>query len=154
MTLYYLDASALVKRYVAETGSAFVTRLTSSSESNEIWLATIGCVELVAALYRRVNTGALTSSSAWNAEQAFRGDWQQVFQPIDLNASILARAMGLAKLHLLRAYDAVQLATAVDLQVNRRALNLSWPIFVSADQRLNQAALAEGLLVDDPNRYP
>jgi predicted nucleic acid-binding protein len=154
MTLYYLDASALVKRYVAEPGSAFVTRLTSPSASNEVWLATIGCVELVAALYRCVNTGALSSSSAWNAEQAFRGDLQQMFQPIDLTSSILARAMGLAKLHYLRAYDAVQLATVADLQNDRRALNLSWPIFLSADQRLNQAALADGILVDDPNRYP
>ena len=154
MALYYLDASALVKRYVAEAGSPFVTRLTDPSASNEVWIASIGTVELMAALYRRVNTGMLTPSSAWSAEQAFRGDLHRIFDSIDLNPSILARGMGLAKLHLLRAYDAVQLATAIELQIQRRNLNLALPIFLCADQALNQGALAEGLLVDDPNRYP
>ena len=154
MALYYLDASALVKRYVAETGSVFVTGVTNPSASNEIFLATIGCVELVSALYRRVNASTLPYAAARYSEQAFRGDLRGFLQPIDLNPSILARAMGFANLHLLRAYDAVQLATAIELRVRRRSLNLSLPIFLSADQRLNQAALAEGLLGDDPNRYP
>ena len=65
-----------------------------------------------------------------------------------------ASAVGLAKLHLLRAYDSVQLATALELQIARRNMNVPLPIFLSADQNLNQAALAEGLLVDDPNRHP
>lgn len=154
MALHYLDASALVKRYVAEAGSAFVTRVSDPAGSNETYLATLGCVEVVSALYRRVNTGTLMFAAARHAEQVFRGELRSFLQPIDLNPSILARAMGFAKLHVLRAYDSVQLATAVELQVRRRALNLSLPIFLSADQRLNQAALAEGLLVDDPNRYP
>jgi uncharacterized protein len=62
--------------------------------------------------------------------------------------------MAFAKLHPLRAYDAIQLATAADLHARRRNVNLSRLTFLSADQPLNQAALAEGLLVDDPNRYP
>ncbi|MBI3821394.1 MAG: type II toxin-antitoxin system VapC family toxin [Planctomycetes bacterium] len=154
MALYYLDASALVKRYVAEKGSAFVTHLTNPGSRNETWLATIGCVELVSALFRRFNMGVLASAAAHNAEQTFRGELHQFIQLIDLNPSILARAMGLAKRHLLRAYDSIQLATMIELQLQRFALNLSLPIFLSADQALNQAALAEGLLVDDPNRYP
>jgi hypothetical protein len=31
---------------------------------------------------------------------------------------------------------------------------MSPPKLISADLKLNQAALAEGLLVDDPNHYP
>ena len=154
MALYFLDASALVKRYVAENGTVFVTRVTNSGVPRKPWMATIGAVEVMAALYRRVNTGSLTSASARQAEQVFRSDLYHLFDSIDMKPSILARAMSLAKLHILRAYDAVQLATAMELQINCRSLNLSPPILISADQALNQAALAEGLLVDEPNRYP
>jgi predicted nucleic acid-binding protein len=154
MPLYFLDASALVKRYVSERGTAFVTAVTNPNAIGKAWMATIGSVELIAALYRRVNTGSLAPSSAWQAEHAFRGDLNRLFDSVDLSPSILARAMGVAKLHGLRAYDAVQLATAIELHVTRRTMNLSPPILISADHALNQAALAEGLLVDDPNRYP
>jgi predicted nucleic acid-binding protein len=154
MAFYYLDASALVKRYVAEKGTAFITSLTNPNAGNDVWIAAIGSVELVAALYRRVNTGSIGASQASNAEQAFRGDLVNIFNSVDLTPSILSRAMGLAKLHLLRAYDAIQLATALELQVARRNMNLPSLIFLCADQTLNQAALAEGPIVDDPNRYP
>ena len=67
---------------------------------------------------------------------------------VQIPPSILARAMGFAKLHLLRAYDAVQLATAVELHGRRRSLNLSLPTFLSADQRLIQGHRRPRLDVD------
>ena len=94
MALFYLDASALVKRYVSEKGSTFVTQTTDPLGPNESLLASIGCVELVAALYRRVSTGSLMLANARLAEQAFRADLSRFLQPIDLNPSILGRAMG------------------------------------------------------------
>jgi predicted nucleic acid-binding protein len=154
MAVYFLDASALVKRYVAETGSAFVARMTDPALHGRTWMATIGAVELVSALYGRVNTGSISVASARQAEQLFRSDLYHHFASIDLSPSILSRAMGLARLHVLRAYDAIQLAAVMELRFNCRVLNLLPPTLISADQKLNQAALAEGLLVDDPNGYP
>ena len=150
----YLDTSALVKRYVAETGSAFITQMTHIATGNEIWNTTITCVEIIAAFYRRVRIGSLTSAEAASAEQNFRQDLHGVLLLWDVSPSILSQAMALAKLHSLRAYDSIQLATAVDLLTQRRHGNLPPVKFLSSDQVLNQAALAEGLLVDDPNRYP
>jgi predicted nucleic acid-binding protein len=62
-------------------------------------------------------------------------------------------ATELTQHHPLRAYDAVQLATA--LLLNRRLLadKLSPLTFVSADDVLCQAALAEGLPAENPNEY-
>jgi hypothetical protein len=62
--------------------------------------------------------------------------------------------MRLAETHELRAYDAVQLACALEL--NGRWLAAGFPgiTLISADQDLNTAATTEGLLVEDPNLHP
>jgi len=151
---YYLDTSALVKRYVAEAGSSLVTSLTGPTSGNDICIATIGWVEIVAALYRRVRTGALPLADATRAENAFRQDLRHLFISWEPTPTILASAMALAKRHALRAYDSIQLATAIEIQTRLKFINLPGLRFLSADQHLNQATLAEGLLVDDPNRYP
>jgi len=53
----------------------------------------------------------------------------------------------------LRAYDAVHLATA--LNIDRRLARAGEPAltFLSADNRLNDAAAAEGSMVDNPNDH-
>ena len=60
----------------------------------------------------------------------------------------------LANLHPLRAYDAVQLATAWSL--NRDLVNDGEaPLtFICADDRLLAVAQVEGLRTDNPNHHP
>ena len=55
--------------------------------------------------------------------------------------------------HGLRAYDAVQLATAIELHKQWLDAGVS-VVLVSADQELNAAATAEGLAVEDPLLHP
>jgi hypothetical protein len=62
--------------------------------------------------------------------------------------------MLLARSHGLRAYDAVQLATALDIHREHRQASLAPITLVSADQELNAAAATEGLAVDDPLAHP
>jgi uncharacterized protein len=50
VTDYFLDASALVKRYVDETGSAWVRSITNPAEGHSILLAEISIAEVTAAL--------------------------------------------------------------------------------------------------------
>jgi hypothetical protein len=47
----------------------------------------------------------------------FRQDAAQRYRLIDLTPPLVARAMTLAETHGLRGYDAVQLATAVEVHV-------------------------------------
>ena len=61
--------------------------------------------------------------------------------------------MKVAEQHELRAYDAVQLATALTLHARCQTLGLHM-ILLSADAELNTAATAEGLAVENPNLYP
>ena len=144
MAAYFLDTSTVVKRYVQETGTAWVQALADPAAGHFLYVARITDVEMTAAIARRRRLGNLSPLHATVAMHAFRQDFAQHYRIVELTIRILQRASELADRHVLRAYDAVQLATALDLSIT----------LVSADIQLNTAALAEGLLVDDPNRHP
>jgi uncharacterized protein len=154
MAVPFLDTSALVKRYVTETGSPWITALTDITAQKDCWISSITPVELLAALSIRVRTGSITLPLAQQTEQRFRLELSTHFQIITLIPVILNRAMGLVTAHPLRAYDAVQLAAAQYLNSQYTSLGLSPVIMVSADHNLNQAAIAEGLAIDNPNQHP
>ncbi len=74
----------------------------------------------------------------------------QRYHVIELTPGLFDDAMQTARKHRLRAYDAVQLAVALDLNQRQQDAGLGPVTLVSSDQALNDAALAEGLTVDDP----
>ena len=57
---FYLDASALVKRYLAETGSAWVESVCADEETNAIAIAHFGLVETAAAFAAKQRGGFIT----------------------------------------------------------------------------------------------
>ena len=62
--------------------------------------------------------------------------------------------MQLANRHRLRAYDAVQLAAALDVYRDWSANRPGAFVFVPAGRALNAAATDEGLSVEYPNLHP
>jgi predicted nucleic acid-binding protein len=116
MAAYFFDSSALAKRYVAETGTAWVQSLVDPASDNEIYVARITLVELVSAITRRKRKGDLTPHDAAVALADLRADFASDYLPIEITASLVTQAEVLAERHTLRGYDAVQLAAA--LQVN------------------------------------
>ena len=108
----------------------------------------------LAAFYLRVRTGTLTLAQAQQAERLFRPDLQTLYHRVPSPASILNQAMHLVTVHPLCAYDAVQLAAALHFQARELAAGRPPPTFLYADLTLNRAAVAEGMLVDDPNHHP
>jgi predicted nucleic acid-binding protein len=153
MAIYYFDSSALVKRYRNETGSAWVMGLTAPASGNALYVARITGAEVVSAIVRAELRGDLTQAAAAAAIQVFQYDLANQYQVIEITPLLIERAMSLAETHALRGYDSVHLGAA--LEVNDRVLALGLPALtlISADQDLNQAALAEGLTVDDPNNH-
>ncbi len=111
--MLYLDASALVKRYVAEEGSAEVNALIARAPV--VATALISRVEVAAAIARGVRMGLLESDDAQQALALFRRDWPDMAR-IPVNESLVARADEIAWQHGLRGYDAVQLAAALAWQ--------------------------------------
>ena len=154
MARYFFDSSAAVKRYALETGSTWITSLTDPSAGNVCFLAAITRVEIVSAIHQKVRAAQLSLTDAQQAEQSFRSELGTHFHVVAITSAILDRAMDLVSVHPLRAYDTVQLSTALFLQTQSTPLGLPSLTFISADQALNQAAAAEGLLVDDPNHHP
>ena len=71
--ILYLDASAAVKRYVAEQGSAEVRQTIATATVVDI--VVLGRVEIVAALAKAVRMRALSAMEAETARQVFRAEW-------------------------------------------------------------------------------
>ncbi|MCA1597689.1 MAG: type II toxin-antitoxin system VapC family toxin [Chloroflexi bacterium] len=153
MAAYYLDTSALVKRYVTERGSSWVEALVVPDE-HDLYTGRLTAVEMIAALSRKARTGGTTPAEAAHGIHTFRHDWPRDYLILEITPQVADRAMDLAEAHGLRGYDAVHLGAALDLHEERRTAGLPTLIFVSADNDQRQAAAAEGLPVEDPNAHP
>lgn len=154
MATFFFDSSALVKYYVNEVGSNWVAGIIDAQPLNKIVIAQISGVEMIAALARRVQMGLTVAAAGTTAINAFRNDFQTKYKVIAITAQLIEEAMNLAELHRLRGYDAVQLAAATAFESQMTARGVGPLTLISADNELNQAAQAEGLLADDPNQHP
>ncbi len=153
MGLYFFDSSGLVKRYIAEAGSAWVQSLCTPDANNTLYISRITGAEVIAALYRRQRMGDLLAEDAQAVSRQFRKDFRQAYRVIEVTPEIVEQAMDLAETRAVRGYDAVQLATALYLHRIRCELGLPPLVFVSADEDLNTVAEAEGLHTENPNHY-
>ena len=154
MAAYFCDTSALVKRYVAETGSAWLTATIAPQTGNRVFIARITFVELISAITRRERGRHISAADAKTAKTQFETDYSSEFFNIEISENLIKEAARLAEKHALRGYDAVQLAAALKTEKEKIALGLSSLILLSADTELNAAAVSEGLTVDDPNNHP
>ncbi len=154
MADYYFDTSGLVKRHVSETGSGWVRSLTQPKAGHTLYIARITAVEMVAAVTRRQRGGSLSAAQAGAIIGHFRRHLTQRYRVVEMTTALFDDAMSMARKHQLRAYDAVQLAAALEVQRLQQIAGLGPVTLISADQDLNSAATAEGLLVDDPNAHP
>ena len=136
--IVYLDASALVKRYVAEAGSADVSALIDAALS--AGTAIVSRAEVTAALARAARMKIVTRADAAAALEAFDADWESLVR-LQLGEPLMARAARLAWQQGLRGYDATHLAAAHFWQdVMGEAVTLA-----TYDRQLWDAAKATGL---------
>ena len=154
MNAFYFDSSSLVKRYLIETGSKWIIGLLKPSAKNTVFVARISGVEVVSAVARRRKGLSITQLNAQKAIFRFQRDFRKKFIKTNLTPQLVEEAMRIADKHELRAYDAVQLTSAVEANQLRLNNGLSPIVFISADNHLNSAAQAEGLTVDNPNNHP
>ena len=83
----------------------------------------------------------------------FRPDCLNEYRIVTAVDGIIDEATRLLERYPLRAYDAVRLAAAVIANSLLLADGLAPLIFLSADDRLNDAASAEGLAIDNPSQH-
>lgn len=154
LSVYFLESSALVKRYVTETGTAWVQMITAPRRRNKLIIARITWVEVLSAFARRQREGSLAPADVTRAIQVFRYDLDTQYQVVELDQTLAEMAGQLVGKHPLRAYDAVQLASALRVQPAFARTKPSPLVFLSADDRLIAAAQVEGLSVDNPVLHP
>jgi predicted nucleic acid-binding protein len=133
----YFDASAITKRYVRERGSVRVRRLLFSDAAATSRLSQ---VEIVSALMRRSRERALSDAKRESA-LAMLDDDLSAMLVVELSPAVTERASRLLRRHVLRAGDAIQLASALHLRDELQE-EIGFIVF---DERLAAAAAAEGL---------
>jgi hypothetical protein len=150
MAVYFLDTSAIVKRYAAETGSHTVLKLTDLSAGHEIYIAGISRVEVIAAIKGKERAGGITASDAAYAIRQFKAHVSGQYRIVDISSAIIRNATVIAENRVVKGYDAVQIAAAE--AINDRLMKAGLPTlaFVCSDKQMITACQDEGLAVLDP----
>jgi len=111
--ILYLDASALVKRYVAERGSRETAAVCAKAEI--VATSLVSRAEVAAALAKAVRMGIVEPDKGRRAQRTFASQWPD-FAKVPVTEALVARAEAVAWDASLRGYDAVQLASALTWQ--------------------------------------
>ena len=133
----YLDASALVKAYVGEPESDRVRR------GLRTWKATTSVytrIEVASGVRRRARAGELSQNAAAQAMRSLHRHTARM-RLVEVTPGVVARALKLLGRHALRAGDALQLASALEIA----AVTGVSVRFLCYDERLAMAARAEHL---------
>lgn len=136
----FADSSALVTLYADEPGHQQIRKLSSPVVSQ------LARVEVPSAIWRKHRLGELDAGLARVLADAFEADWfggdehPPRFVPVATTGSVLDEAAQLCAVHGLRAYDAIQLASALAARVHLPELRT----LAAFDHHLRAAAAAEG----------
>lgn len=151
MPNYFLDTSALAKRYHKENGSDFVDRLLEQVGSLS-WISHLSIVEFESVLAIKTRTREIDPAALEVARRRFRADLAQqrllVAAPIHQIHFHSARRL-LSQYGVtdgLRTLDALQLAVALDLQQSGHV-----DVLVAADQRLCRISALAGCPALNPD---
>ena len=111
--IVYWDASAIVKRYVSEPGSAEIQALTGEAQANGS--SVLSRAEVTATFKKAVRIGKLDEKSGKPLLCRFNRDWNDLVR-IRVTNPLIRHAGTLAWNHDLRGYDAMHLASAAAWQ--------------------------------------
>ena len=139
MNCYFFDATAFVKLFVQEAGTASIVRLMEGTEDNRKLISAGTPLEVYAALRRRERQGGIAPADSEAARSILRVEAARMVQQ-PLNPAVLEAARQLLDRHELHSAEALQLGAAV---VAREMFQGMAIVFVSADRKLLEAARAE-----------
>lgn len=152
---FFLDTSAILKRYRSEIGSAWVDALTDPKAGHILILSEITLAETAAALaaMHRASSG-ISRKERDDALNLFLAHCNTQYDLIALTRSTIDQAVKLTQNYKLRGCDSLQLASGLAANNARLAAGEKPLTFVAADNDLLAAANAAGLATENPNWYP
>jgi predicted nucleic acid-binding protein len=111
VSVAYLDTSALVKRYITEIGSGWV-RAFLREPTTRAFTSLLTIIEGTCTFARRRREGMLSPGDHRHVLDAFDYDLTYRYNVLQVEPRVIDTARQMAGRNPLRAYDAVQLATA------------------------------------------
>jgi len=153
MGIYFLDTSAIVKRYFLEPEHDWVVALCDSTQANRFYISQAALVEVVATICRKAREQSIADEERDDLIETFRQDCRLAYIVWPVTNTTYTAAGNLCRTHRLRAYDAVQLACVLGLREEAMAAETSLPVFICADNGLIDMAVAEKLSIENPNKY-
>lgn len=151
MNSFFLDASALAKRYTLEAGASLVDCLFDRVPRQRLMCLMLGAAEVVSVLVRRRNSGRLSPTLFAQGMHNFRAEVIEAddFTTLPVDDDLIDAALLLIERHSINATDSLVLRLCLDLadEVRRDGNNL---VLVASDKRLTRAAADEGLVTFDP----
>jgi predicted nucleic acid-binding protein len=142
--LYFVDTSALFKRYQSEKGTPLVCRILEATDQ-PAFISSITIIEIISNLKRLYEIDKITTEEQFLQQRSFfYEDINRLgITLLDLTAEDIIKAEDLILKRYMKPVDSIQLAIALNL----RRDNMT---FVSADRRLCRIAAEEGLNVLTP----
>ena len=134
---FYLDSSAIAKRYLQEAGSVWL-RTILRGDDVELFTVRIAAVEVISALARRRRALPENANELERSMEVFRNEFEDLFDLTEVSPDLIVYAMQLAERHSLRAYDAVQLAAVSNLHEQRQIKGFPPLTFLCSDRILNE----------------
>lgn len=119
---------------------------------NLVVIGSITVVETASALAILERRNAIRKRTAQSAYEQFFEHFENEYQVADITRDILLEAAELALRYPLKAYDAVQLALAVNVKQLLQSDQIEL-YFASGDRQLLDAAKSEGLHIENPFDY-
>jgi predicted nucleic acid-binding protein len=148
---FYLDASALAKRYIPERWSAPVDAILDTVPASRNYVLNIGIGEVMSILVRKRNAGAISIAEFARAAASFDAEIVQTkgITKVSVTSRIVTTSLPLIVAHSINSTDALILKSAVAIarKLRRTVDDL---VLVASDQRLLRAAQAEGLVTFNP----
>ncbi|RKU08728.1 hypothetical protein C6502_14235 [Candidatus Poribacteria bacterium] len=151
MNYFWLDASALVKRYVPEAGTPVVNYFFTRVPLQQMLCLLESVGEIISIFVRRRNGGAITGSDFNQAMLDFRFEvilCAEVEKAYPTESQIAA-SWELIETHSINSTDAIILRCALDSAIELRGDGDDL-ILVATDVRLLRAAQVEGLRTFNP----
>ena len=148
MAVYYVDASAIVKRYRSKQETKVIAILLNEAPPEDrFYTSFLSVLEVTSGFHRLAAAGQLEEALIQELLARFRRDLNAQFRLWPLTNDIVAEAMGVVEEHRLRSADALHLATALSISALAADASL---VMVSSDRELLRSAVAAGLVVLDP----
>ena len=113
MTLFYVDASAWVKRYFQEAGSEWINR--QFEHGVPMGASTLGLIEVTATCARKRTASAIDAGDFQRIVSDLLDDWEGLFQ-VNLTPEVVEQSLQVARICALRGADCAQLASAIVLK--------------------------------------